>query len=63
MGTASGRPIGGGLRAGIVGAGFVGAVHATAARRADARIAGVSASSKISTSEAVDRLGAEQGYP
>jgi predicted dehydrogenase len=64
MGRVSGRPNRDGpLRAGIVGAGFVGAVHATAARRAGARIVGVSASTEVSTKEAVDRLEAEHGYP
>ena len=64
MGRASDRSNrGGGLRAGIVGAGFVGGVHATAARRAGARIVGVSASTEVSTKEAVDRLEAERGYP
>ena len=52
----------GALRVGIVGAGFIGAVHAHAARRAGARVVGVSSSTPASTKGAVDRLGAEQGF-
>ena len=52
----------GALRVGIIGAGFIGAVHAHAARRAGARVVGVSSSTPASTKDAVDRLGAEQGF-
>ncbi|HEX6601517.1 MAG TPA: Gfo/Idh/MocA family oxidoreductase [Solirubrobacterales bacterium] len=50
------------MRAGIVGAGFVGRVHARAARLAGARIAGVAASSPERGAEARDELGAAQGF-
>ncbi|MGH9134951.1 MAG: Gfo/Idh/MocA family protein [Ilumatobacteraceae bacterium] len=57
-GFIGGRPLG----IGIVGAGFIGAVHARAARRAGARVVGVSASSPESTHDAVERLGAGTGF-
>jgi predicted dehydrogenase len=50
------------LRIGVIGAGFVGAVHARAARRAGARVAGVSASTAASTARAAQRLGADRGF-
>ena len=50
------------LRAGIVGAGFVGRVHAHSARLAGARIAGVAASVPDRAASARDELGAEQGF-
>ncbi|HYG97248.1 MAG TPA: Gfo/Idh/MocA family oxidoreductase, partial [Solirubrobacterales bacterium] len=50
------------LRAGIVGAGFVGRVHARSARLAGARIAGVAASSPERGVEARGELGAEQDF-
>lgn len=50
------------LRAGIVGAGFVGRVHAHSARLAGARIAGVAASSPERSAEARGELGAEQDF-
>jgi predicted dehydrogenase len=50
------------LRAGIVGAGFVGRVHAHSARLAGAQIAGVAASSPERGAEARDELGAERGF-
>jgi predicted dehydrogenase len=50
------------LRAGIVGAGFVGRVHAHSARLAGARIAGVAASSPERGAEARGELGAEQDF-
>src|SRR6187401_2560422 len=50
------------LRIGIIGAGFIGAVHARAARRAGARVVGVTASTAQRTAEAAVRLGAERGY-
>ncbi len=61
-GRLPGRIGGAPLRAGIVGAGFIGEVHASAARRAGARVVGVAASTAASTAEAVERLGAEQGF-
>jgi predicted dehydrogenase len=51
------------LRAGIVGTGFIGAVHARAARRAGARLTGVAASSPESAQEAARALGAARAYP
>ncbi|MDO8209417.1 Gfo/Idh/MocA family protein [Conexibacter sp. CPCC 206217] len=48
------------LRAGIVGAGFIGAVHARSARLAGARLTAVAASSERSAAEAARRLGAER---
>jgi len=54
---------GGHLRAGIVGAGFIGAVHARSALLAGGRIAAVAASSEASAREAAERLGAERAYP
>ena len=50
------------LRIGIIGVGFIGAVHARAARRAGARVVGVTASTPRRTAEAADRLSAERGY-
>jgi predicted dehydrogenase len=50
------------LRVGIVGAGFVGRVHAHSARLAGARIAGVAASTPDRGTVARDELGAEQGF-
>src|SRR5262245_66143738 len=57
-GTSEGRA----LRAGVIGAGFIGAVHAESARRAGATVAGVAASSPASTDDAVRRLRAERGF-
>jgi predicted dehydrogenase len=51
-----------GLRAGIVGAGFVGRVHARSARLAGAQIAGVAASSPERGVAARDELGAERDF-
>jgi predicted dehydrogenase len=50
------------LRAGIVGAGFIGAVHARAAVLAGGRVAGVAASSSGSSERAAATLGAERAY-
>ena len=51
------RPV---LRIAVVGTGFIGAVHAHAARRAGARLVGVAASSPASADAAAARLGAER---
>jgi predicted dehydrogenase len=50
------------LRIGIVGAGFIGAVHARAARRAGARVVGVAASTPERTQRAVHGLHAERAF-
>jgi predicted dehydrogenase len=50
------------LRAGIIGTGFIGRVHARSARLAGARIAGVSASSPERAEAASRELGAERSY-
>jgi predicted dehydrogenase len=50
------------LRAGIVGAGFIGRVHARAARLAGARLTGVAVSSAERAAAARDELGAERGF-
>jgi predicted dehydrogenase len=50
------------LRAGLIGAGFVGRVHAHSARLAGARIAGVAASVPDRAAAARDELGAERGF-
>jgi predicted dehydrogenase len=50
------------LRAGILGAGFVGRVHARSARLAGARIAGVAASTPERGIEAREELGAERDF-
>jgi predicted dehydrogenase len=49
------------LHVAIVGAGFIGAVHALSIRRAGARVVAVSASTLASTEAAVERLGADRG--
>lgn len=51
---------GGTLRIAVVGTGFIGAVHAHAARRAGARLVGVAASTPASAAAAATRLGAER---
>jgi predicted dehydrogenase len=51
------------LRAGVAGAGFIGAVHARSARLAGAALAGVATSSPERSREAAARLGAERAYP
>jgi predicted dehydrogenase len=50
------------LRAGIVGAGFIGRVHARSARLAGGRIAGVAASTQESAATASRELGAERAF-
>ena len=50
------------LRVGIVGTGFIGRVHARAARVAGAQLAGVTASTPERTATARRALGAERGY-
>jgi predicted dehydrogenase len=50
------------LRCGIVGTGFIGAVHARSARLAGARLAGVSASTPERAAEAAHALGAERAF-
>jgi len=58
-----GRRVSGGarpLRVGVVGAGFIGAVHARSARLAGARLVAVAASSPASARAAARRLGAER---
>jgi predicted dehydrogenase len=50
------------LRVAIIGAGFIGAVHARSARLAGARIAGVATSTAERSREAAARLGAAQAY-
>src|SRR5690349_15028422 len=51
---------GGGLRVGVIGAGFSGAVHARWARLAGARLVAVAASTPASSRAAAQRLGAER---
>jgi len=50
------------LRAGIVGAGFIGAVHARSALLAGGRLTAVAASSEASAEDAARRLGAERAF-
>lgn len=50
------------LRAGIVGTGFIGAVHARSARLAGARLVGVAASSADRAAIAAQKLGAEKSF-
>lgn len=50
------------LRIAIAGTGMIGAVHADAARRAGARVVGVSASTPERAKAAAVRLGAEQAF-
>lgn len=47
---------------GILGGGFMAAVHAAASRRAGGRVVGVVASSAQRSREAAERIGAERGY-
>jgi predicted dehydrogenase len=51
------------LRAGIAGAGFIGAVHARSVRLAGARVEAVAASSLESAQNAADAFGAERALP
>lgn len=55
-------PGGAHLRAGIVGTGFIGAVHARSALLAGGRVAGVAASSDASARAAAARLGAARAF-
>jgi predicted dehydrogenase len=55
-----GRLDAGALRVGVIGAGFIGEVHARAARGNGARLVAVAASTSESTRDAVVRLGAER---
>jgi predicted dehydrogenase len=50
------------LHIAVAGTGFIGAVHAHAARRAGARLVGVAASSASSAREAAQALGADRGF-
>jgi predicted dehydrogenase len=50
------------VRAGVIGAGFIGAVHARAVRRAGGRVVGVAASTMSSAERAAARLGAERAF-
>ena len=61
-GRLAGRFGDGPFRVGIIGAGFIGEVHASAARRSGAHIVGVAASTPANTEAAVARLGAERGF-
>src|SRR5918996_1238602 len=56
------RRKGAGLRAGIVGTGFVGRIHARSARLAGGRLAGVVASSPERSDAAARELGAERAF-
>ena len=51
-----------GLRAGLIGAGFVGDIHARSARLAGARLAGVATSSPERSRAAAERLRAERAF-
>ena len=50
------------LRVGIAGTGFIGSVHARAAKAAGAVLAGVTSSSAEAAGAAADALGAERGF-
>jgi len=50
------------LRIAVAGTGFIGAVHAHAARRAGAQLVGVAASSASSAREAARAFGADRGF-
>src|SRR3954465_10750183 len=50
------------LRVGIAGTGFIGSVHARAAKAAGAVLAGVTSSSAEAAGAAADALGAEHGF-
>jgi predicted dehydrogenase len=62
MPVMGGRGENGVLRVAIAGTGFIGAVHAHAARRAGAHVVGVAASSPERSREAADRLRVERSY-
>ncbi len=50
------------LRVGVIGAGFIGAVHARSALLAGGRVTGVAASTLRSSEEAAARIGAERAF-
>ncbi|MFG3289187.1 Gfo/Idh/MocA family protein [Streptomyces sp. NPDC048179] len=50
------------LKAGFIGTGFIGSVHARAARQAGARLAGVASSTLQRSQEAARTLGAERAF-
>jgi predicted dehydrogenase len=50
------------LRVAVAGTGFIGEVHAHAARRAGAHLVGVAASTPASSRQAADRLGADRAF-
>ncbi|WP_309116482.1 Gfo/Idh/MocA family oxidoreductase [Saccharothrix sp.] len=51
------------LRTAVVGAGFMGRVHAEAARRAGGRVVAATASSPVGADAAAAAVGADRGYP
>lgn len=51
------------LRSAVVGAGFMGRVHAEAARRAGVRVVAALAGTPAGAAQAAEALGAERGYP
>jgi predicted dehydrogenase len=51
------------LRSAVVGAGFMGRVHAEAARRAGVRVVAALGGSPAGAAQAAEVLGAERGYP
>ncbi len=62
VGSRAARPPAAGLRAGILGAGFIGRVHARSARLAGGTIAGVVASTPERSAEAGRALGAARDF-
>jgi len=61
-GAVASGPANGAPRVGVVGAGFIGQVHARSARLAGAVVAGAAASSPDRRDAARDELGADRGY-
>ncbi|MEV6139110.1 Gfo/Idh/MocA family oxidoreductase [Nocardia sp. NPDC051990] len=51
------------VRAAVVGAGFMGRVHAESVRRAGGAVVAVASSSPFTVEAAAETLGADQGYP